>query len=120
MKIEMAWPGAGLGGGETVRNELPALHVNAIDHHFVNAEVRREGVLPRRVGHYAMRVRSVLPLRVGAFARVLRHVARFAEAAPTANWIDYDAAPSVVGRHNESPGGMNRDVTGHAGRMTLA
>src|SRR5262245_52560262 len=119
MKIEMARPSAGLRRGETVRDELPVLHVDAVDHHLVNSEVRRERELPRRVWHYAMSVRLALPLRVGALARMLRHVGRFPQAPAGENRIDHDAAPAVIGRQNEPARRMNRYVTGHARRMLL-
>jgi hypothetical protein len=119
MKIEMARPRAGLRRGETVLDQLPILRVDAVDHHLVNSEVRRECEPPRRVRRYAMSVRLALPLRVGALARMLRHVGRLAQEPAGENRVDHDVAPAVIGRQNESARRMYRDVTGHSRRMPL-
>src|SRR5215475_3708363 len=107
MKIEMAWPCAGFSREKTVRNEFPVFQVDAVDHHFVNAEVGREYVAPRGVGYCAMSMRTVLSLRVSAFASMLRHVGRFAKGAVGANRIDHDVAAAVICRHYESARRMN-------------
>src|SRR5262249_7427680 len=54
MKNEMARPCAGFRREKTVRNEFSVLQVDAIYHHFVNAEIGREYVPPRGVGYCAM------------------------------------------------------------------